>query len=266
LLYAFAGVDDSGAVWLPTDSSVLGAVQASASAAGARSGILLGGWNDGDDSALTGVMASAESRDRLARSLADTLQRHRLSAVEIDWEYPDDVAQGEQLRQFLLRLRDLLNGQNISIGLSVPALGAHADVIPAGVFDHIDVLSVMAYDNGGERHADRTFFQASLAYWLARGAPAEKIAMGIPAYSRPVPRTFAELVALDPRNAWRDTDGVDNWNGLPTVRWKVRHAERYGSGVMLWELGQDAPRAMSIIREMVQSQGRFSGARQRSTD
>jgi len=259
LLYAFAEVDENAEVRLPEDLSVLKAVRGAAWRSAARPGLLVGGWNGGDDAHLTRAMASAGGRAHLVASLVAVLKRHALSAVEIDWEYPDNRQEGLQLLAFLTQLRGEVSGLDVSIGLSVPALGPHADVIPVEVFDHIDVLSIMAYDNSGGLHSSRTFFQDSLEYWLARGAPARKIAMGIPAYSRPQPQSYAELVAADARNAWRDTDGTSNWNGLPTVRWKADMALRQGTGIMLWELGQDAPEPVSIAHELSRTLWEFMG-------
>ena len=246
LHYAFGEFDESGELQTPQNLSVLRAVRAAGYASGARPGLLLGGWNGGDDRHLTKAMSSSESRSRLALSVAKFLRREQLAAVEIDWEYPDSVRQGEHLQSFLAELRSELEPDDINIGLSVPALGVHADMIPTEVFNYIDVLSVMAYDNIGSTHASREFFQASLDYWVARGAPPKIIAMGIPAYSRPEARTFRQLVVADKRNAWRDSDGIDNWNGIPTVRWKANLASQYGAGLMLWELGQDSPAPTSI--------------------
>jgi len=262
LLYAFGEVDDTGGLLLSGDLSALLAMKTAARASGVRPGLLVGGWNNGDDRTITAAMTSPAGREKLARSIAAVLLEHQLSAVEIDWEYPDSSEEGKQLVFFLAELKRQLHARDISIGLSVPALGVHADIIPNAVFEHIDVLSVMAYDNVGGPHAGRDFFSDSLHYWLKRGARPSIIAMGLPAYSRPSPQTFSALVEENPLNAWRDTDGKSHWNGLPTIRWKVEKARSYGVGLMLWELGQDAEPPRSIVMEMMKEVGDgFSGER-----
>jgi GH18 family chitinase len=250
LYYAFATIDADGQLAPPERPGVLAAVRDAARLAGARPGLLVGGWNGGDDSAITAALGTADGRRRLARAITNALDAWGLSAVEIDWEYPDDPVEGEQLALFLQELATTLAHRDVSIGLSVPALGRHADAIPRAALAAVDVISVMAYDRQAGPHAGRDYFLDSLAYWLARGALPAQLAMGMPAYARPRATTFAELVAADPRNAYRDSDGELNWNGLDTVRWKTRRAAERGAGIMLWELGQDAGGPFSLARAM----------------
>lgn len=257
LYYAFATVDAGGLLAPLERPGVLAAVRDAARRAGARPGLLIGGWNGGDDRAMTSAMGTAEGRRRLAVAIAGALEAWELRAVEIDWEYPDNASEGEALARFLGELRRLLAHRDVSIGLSVPALGPHADAIPRAALDAVDVISVMAYDRQRGTHAGRDYFLDSLAYWLARGALPAKLAMGMPAYSRPQAKTFAELVADDPRNAYRDSDGELDWNGLDTVRWKTRRAGERGVGVMLWELGQDAGGPFSLARAIARERARL---------
>jgi hypothetical protein len=52
--------------------------------------------------------------------------------------------------------------------------------------------------------------------------------------------TFRGIVNQDPANAYLDQSGMKYWNGIPTIQDKTLLALQEVSGVMIWELGQDA--------------------------
>ncbi|MFB1001302.1 MAG: glycoside hydrolase family 18 protein, partial [Pseudomonadales bacterium] len=59
-----------------------------ANSIGAKVGILVGGWNEGDDSAFETLAASSVTRTRFVKSVIALLQLHDIDGVDLDWEFP----------------------------------------------------------------------------------------------------------------------------------------------------------------------------------
>lgn len=219
-----------------------------ANAIGAKVGVLVGGWNDGDDSAFETLAASAVSRTQFVTSVTALLLRHDLDGVDLDWEFPDGVNAGKHFSLLVDELAAALKKHNKFFSIAVPALGEHARHFSIKALAKADFINVMSYDSGRKHHSDMAFAQESLAYWDKRKLSRAKINLGIPFYSRPNPQTYADLVAADVENSHRDDNGETYWNGIPTVQAKTQLALDRVGGVLVWELGQDATGNLSLGR------------------
>ena len=86
------------------------------------------------------------------------------------------------------------------------------------MFGYVDFLNIMLYD-GGSPHANYDWTIDNVNQWKSRGLPADKAVLGVPFYSRPAYYSYAQLVAMDPANAYRDCTTVNGtqtcYNGLP---------------------------------------------------
>ena len=51
---------------------------------------------------------------------------------------------------------------------------------------------------------------------------------------------YRGIVNQDPANAFLDNTGQKWWNGIPTIQAKTELAINEVSGIMIWEIGQDA--------------------------
>lgn len=125
--------------------------------------------------------------------------------------------------------------------------------LPQTGFDAVDWVNIMSYDNPG-RHSTLEAAQADVKKLLAAGAPARKITLGLPLYGRDVTKpdrvmTYREIVAK--HRPGPEVDEIDQiyFNGAGTIRQKTDHALKNNlAGVMVWELGQDAPGDRALLK------------------
>ncbi|MBT6579556.1 MAG: glycoside hydrolase family 18 protein [Cellvibrionales bacterium] len=217
-----------------------------ANAIGAKVGVLVGGWNDGDDSAFETLAASLATRTQFVTSVIALLQLHDIDGVDLDWEFPSGIESGKNFTLLVNQLATALKKHDKFFSIAVPALGQHARYFSIDALSKADFVNVMAYDSGRTHHSDMVFAEESLAYWDKRKLPRAKVNLGIPFYSRPNPQSYADLVKADPKNAQRDDNGDTYWNGIPTVQAKVDLALGRVGGILVWELGQDATGKLSL--------------------
>ncbi len=100
------------------------------------------------------------------------------------------------------------------------------------------------YTKNPALNAPYELFTASLDYWLGRGVPADKLAMGVPFYgvkaADGVNVHYKDLVA---QGADPNKDTFNGWwyNGIPTVTKKTNYAQSKGAGMMLFHMAEDDP-------------------------
>jgi chitinase len=178
------------------------------------------------------------------------VNQYNLDGVDIDWEYPDPGAEGDNYTLLMDQLATAMHSRGKLLSAAVVAQGYTGDGVQNAVFNDVDHLNLMAYDGGnGSTHSPYSYAVDSLSYWTGRGLPASKAVLGVPYYARPSWAAYATKVGQNSANACRDTDGSDYWNGIPTIRDKGRLASSYG-GIMTWELSQDTTGANSLLTAM----------------
>ena len=105
------------------------------------------------------------------------------------------------------------------------------------------------YDNRGQHSTFEHFAQATRQGLAA--LPPGQVAVGLPFYGRSV-RTgdwtsYEDLAGSGELSKEQDTVGDVFFNGVATIRRKVRHALDAGAGgVMVWEVGQDCRLAPTV--------------------
>ena len=212
--------------------------------------IAVGGWNDGNDSAFEALAGSASGRTNFVNSLVSFVNQYNLDGVDIDWEYPDPGASGNNYTLLMQQLSSAMHSRGRLLTAAVVSEGGTANGVQPAVFGYVDWLNIMAYD-GGSPHANYDWSVNSVNFWKSRGLPASKAVMGVPFYSRPGYLTYSQLVAMDPANANRDcayANGAQQcYNGLPTIRRKTQYMLVNGGGMMNWELSQDTSNATSLV-------------------
>jgi len=168
-------------------------------------------WSGGfSDAALT-----AESRRRFVESAVRFVTRHKLDGVDIDWEYPGMVGNGNPFRaedkqNYTLLLRDL----RVRLDAEGKRLGRHfVTSIATGSSTHflentemekvqryVDTVNVMTYDYympgvdkvtghdapllASEDDPKHVSAERTVREYLEAGAPAAKIVLGVPFYTR----------------------------------------------------------------------------------
>ena len=112
----------------------------------------------------------------------------------------------------------------------------------------------MSYDAEG-KHSTLGQAQADVRKFRDAGVPAGKLRLGLPFYGRGITdRNVAKAYSeLAPAVKTPETDELDGiyFNGPDTIRAKTRFAqEQKLSGVMIWEIAQDAAGDASLLKSI----------------
>jgi GH18 family chitinase len=217
--------------------------------------LCVGGWARSKH--FPAVAVSDAARRAFVKSAVQTCLTERLDGIDLDWEHPKNDEEQAGYAALLAACREGFRPHGLVLSVTMAAW----QKLPREAFGSVEAVQVMSYDNKG-RHATFDAARADVTTLLGQGAPPEKLVLGLPFYGRPIAgggdaRTYRQIVAR--YRPAPDTDEVDGiyWNGPATLRRKTRFALEFGlGGVMIWELGQDAPGKQSLlgaIHEAVQT-------------
>ena len=203
--------------------------------------ISVGGW--GWDDEFEALASDVDRRARFVAEVVDFVLEYQLDGADIDWEYPDAGASSANFVSLMQELRNALPAGSLLTTAVVADAGNAAGIDPV-VFEFVDFVNIMAYDGGGTEHSPMSLAQEALASWGAKGLPKEKRVLGVPLYARPGNLSYRKLLESDPEAANGDQityfDESRYYNGPATLRDKVELAQLEASGIMIWELSQDA--------------------------
>ncbi|MEI6290190.1 MAG: glycoside hydrolase family 18 protein [Chloroflexota bacterium] len=208
--------------------------------------ISVGGW--GREKEFEAAAANKGSRTQFVNQALILINDFGFDGIDIDWEYPVKGNSSANYLALMQELRAALPGK-----LLTTAVVSYGDEtgsgVPSEIFDLVDFVNVMTYD--GPDHASMLQFQKGLDYWLSRGAPKDKLVLGIPFYSRPGEISYKKLLEFDPNASNQDRILVygkeEIYNGVRTVKEKTRLAKEKASGVMFWTLEQDTSGENSLL-------------------
>ncbi|MGC9084527.1 MAG: glycosyl hydrolase family 18 protein, partial [Anaerolineae bacterium] len=226
--------------------------------------IAVGGWNGGNDLGFETLAARPETIRAFAKNLTAFCDQYGLNGVDIDWEYPDPGESARNYAAMMGVLAEEMRSRGRLLTAAVIGRGPVAEGVPDEVFGYVDYIGIMAYDGGeGPEHSPYEYAVEALDYWLGRGLPPEKAVLGIPFYGRPKWLEYRVLLSLDPDAPYKNmviADGVPvYYNGIPTVQAKTRLALERAGGVMVWELAQDSPGELSLLRAIHQMIQEYEG-------
>jgi GH18 family chitinase len=222
-------------------SAQLRRVVARAAEADVKVLISVGGW--GWDDEFEALASDNDRRARFVAGVVDFVLEYQLDGADIDWEYPDAGASSANFVSLMQELRNALPAGSLLTTAVVADAGNAAGIDPV-VFEFVDFVNIMAYDGGGTEHSPMSLAQEALASWGEKGLPKEKRVLGLPFYARPGNLSYRKLLESDPEAANGDQityfDESRYYNGPATLRDKVELAQLEASGIMIWELSQDA--------------------------
>lgn len=216
---------------------------------------IIAGFGHMDD-AMTTAVANPDTRDTLARNMAQWAIEYGYNGIDIDWEYPDTTEQWQNFGLFIARLREELAGSNLSISI---ASFVTYKVPIIYVTDQLDFLMTMSYDDTAQEHASMWRFQNDAKKCLNDfRMPRSRIVIGLPFYSNEKGKLtqqfgYAQIHSWYPKlkpniNDFisKKSDGTDgpphSFNGPDLIRDKCRwmKKEKFG-GVMIWAYDTDIP-------------------------
>jgi hypothetical protein len=214
-------------------------------------------------------MAPANRTAFIAKIMSYT-RRHELQGVDVDleWQYVDSLYSG-----FVLELADSLHWQGMLLTAALPGTYRYPEISDAALAS-FDFINLMAYDLTGPwapgspgQHSPYSLATNSINYWKNRHrVPGRKLTLGVPFYgydfTNPTSTksfTFGSMVVKDPANAQLDQVGLSYYNGIPTIEAKTELAIADVSGIMIWELGQDAFNQYSLLEAIYRKVSQLTG-------
>ena len=255
----------------------------------------LGGW--GWDKQFAAMVSKPEAEDRYVQSVLAMVDAFDYDGIDLDWEYPDtteEVAGFERLAKRFRKQLDILGVKKKRPMIQTMAAAANASTLKwlsnELLLETMDWVNVMTYDMAGDwtdyaGHHSPLFASAkqpgsprstelSMKYLVARGMPANRLALGIPLYgkgfavSEPYASTkdrkpgqrapgghYSRLAQLQKEQGWirqwddetknpwlvaPDRSAVIGYDDAESIALKTEWAMKLGlRGVFFWEINQD---------------------------
>ena len=207
-------------------------------------------------------------RAKLLPALLELVDRFDLDGLDVDLE-GELMAEIDKAGHYTPFVRDLSIGLHLTSKILTAATGSYpGGMVPDASLPYFDLIGVMSYDQvgptwgtpGGE-HSTYAQAEADLALWIRKGVPASKLALGVPFYGRGFGSYREGWSLQDIKSQFGDgqlnNDVVGQrcggcsyitYNGLPTLEQKAELAGAWGTGVMVWEVGQDLTDGAAIRR------------------
>jgi len=203
------------------------------------------------------ILLQIQNRSGFISKLMDYVREYELEGIDVDleWNYINENYSG-----FVLELRDSLDAEEKLLTAALPGTYRYPQVSDQAMHA-FDFINMMAYDLTGPwnpsnpgPHAPYSFAVQAVQYWKSQGVPGEKLTLGVPFYgwdftdpSNVAGFTYRSMVEQDPDYSQLNQVGQAYYNGIPTIEAKTRLALDQVSGVMIWELGQDAFNEYSLL-------------------
>jgi chitinase len=257
--YAFALPQYGGRLKAVDNPAYLQSIVSNAHANGVKVFIAIGGWSDNGtvlEPIFESIGGDAGSRSNLVNDALYIVNTYNLDGVDIDWEYPTPGNSSNNYTTLISQLSGALRGIGKGLSIAVAADSYSASGIGSSVFQYVDHVNIMAYDDvNSANHSTYQYAVDGLNLFLGKGCPASKCIIGVPFYARPSWNSYATLLAegADPNS---DFFGSDGYNGIPTIKQKTQLALNQAGGIMMWELAMDAqgPNSLlSAINDVVKS-------------
>lgn len=198
--------------------------------------------------------------DGFVDALLGLVERFDLDGIDVDIEGTTHVT--STYEPFVKKLGAALRADG---KLMTSAVGLwYGPNITKAALDEFDFINVMSYDHCGSwspspcEHSTMASARSDMNYWVTtRGYPADRTVLGVPFYGycwgtacESSALTYAAILSRWSDAAskdWIEEEGLSlSYNGEATLRSKTALAKEHG-GIMIWELGQDAPGEASLL-------------------
>lgn len=208
--------------------------------------ISIGG--DESSSANFNTIASSTSLTKtFVDNIIDFIDEYDLDGADLNWQFPQDDAEGELFEDLVSELSEELNDDNYLFSIAVIS-GVdddqdYADVIDSSVFHDVDFVNIRAFNttDSDDLHSSKQDAIDSIEYWTGRCLIQNKRVLGIPFFSDGnSTERYDDIVDDNTDYACVDESEGLNYNGIPTVVDKTEYAMDSAGGVMMQSLDQDA--------------------------
>ena len=225
--------------------------------------ISIGGWGigdgGGDDTRFHRMAENSTGRHVFVKSVMNFVRKYDLDGVDLDWEYPDENSpSADHYVELVNELSDSLHQKGKLLTAAVISYGAKAYGTKKEVFEKMDWINIMAYDddygpNYVVAHSPYSLAKKSLDFWIKeRGLPSKKAILGLPFYSKkgmgnygPSYKALLKEGASPLDDYWKGAF----YNGQLTIESKTKLAKDMDcGGVMIWEIAQDTNDENSLLK------------------
>ncbi|KAJ5264938.1 hypothetical protein N7505_007731 [Penicillium chrysogenum] len=298
ILYAFANTQGSGEVvmsdswsdtdkhystdsWADTGNNVYGCVKQlfSLKKKNRKLKVLLsiGGWQYSKN--LKIALQTEAGRQKFADSAVELLQNLGFDGIDVDYEYPANDTEADELVDTLRRLREVLDSYSSAnagdyhflLTAASPAGSSHYQNEHLDQMDqYLDFWNLMAYDysgcwdSTGGCQAPPVNTDQAIEYYTSHGVASSKIVLGMPLYGRAFTDTSGPGQISNGVGAGSWEDGVWDYKALPPSGCSVRDLDQeaasycYNSASRLF-ISYDTPENAHRKAEYIMSKGLGGG-------
>jgi GH18 family chitinase len=225
--------------------------------------ISIGGWGigdgGGDDTRFHKMAETEKGRNTFVKSTMRFVRKYNLDGVDLDWEYPDENSiSADHYLALVNELGDSLHREKKLLTAAVISYGSKSYGIKKEVFEKMDWLNIMAYDddygpNYVVAHSPYSLAKKSLEFWIQeRGLHSSKAILGLPFYSKKGMGNYGPSykdLLKDGASPFDDYWKGAFYNGTLTTESKTKLAKEMGcGGVMIWEIALDSNDENSLLK------------------
>ena len=207
------------------------------------------------------------NRQNLVNNLLQFVSDFNLDGIDVDIEGVV-LTNIDTAGNYTPFIQALSNGLKPAGKLLTTATASYnGGMVPTSSLTYFDFVNIMSYDaigpgwgTPGIEHSSYDQAVANINTWKARGLTKDKLILGVPFYGYGFGNYGGSYTINDILNQYgvsalqQDVIGTVcvgcsyiTYNGIPTIRNKTKLALQQGSGVMIWELSQDATGANSLL-------------------